>query len=278
MARWGIGDVQGCCAELRELLARIDYSADRDQLWFTGDLVNRGPESLPALRLVRSLDANAIVVLGNHDLHLLAAAYVPGHRLRAHDTLDEILAAPDRDSLLAWLLERPLLHFSPRHSDLLVHAGVLPQWDAPLARALAAEVEAALRHDPRALLGDMYGNKPDRWDADLKGTGRLRLIINVCTRLRFCAPDGRIDLKQKGPPDSARAPWLPWYLLPDRASRATRIIFGHWSALGFYRNHGVLCLDTGCVWGRSLTAVDLDERDRPPVSVPARSAVPLHDE
>jgi bis(5'-nucleosyl)-tetraphosphatase (symmetrical) len=143
VARWGIGDVQGCCAELRELLARIDYSADRDQLWFTGDLVNRGPESLPALRLVRSLDANAIVVLGNHDLHLLAAAFVPGHRLRAHDTLDEILAAPDRESLLAWLLARPLLHFSAADDDLLVHAGVLPQWDAPLARALAAEVEAA---------------------------------------------------------------------------------------------------------------------------------------
>ncbi|HEX9139969.1 MAG TPA: symmetrical bis(5'-nucleosyl)-tetraphosphatase [Steroidobacteraceae bacterium] len=278
MARWGIGDVQGCCAELRELLTRIDYSADRDQLWFTGDLVNRGPESLPALRLVRSLDANAIVVLGNHDLHLLAAAFVPGHRLRAHDTLDEILVAPDREALLAWLLARPLLHYSASHQDLLVHAGVLPQWDAPLARALAGEVEAALRHDPRALLRDMYGDKPDRWDPALKGTARLRLIINVCTRLRFCTPDGRIDLKQKGRPDAARAPWFPWYLLPERASRGTRIIFGHWSALGFYRKNGVLCLDTGCVWGGSLTAVNLDEPDRPPVSVPARSAVPLHAE
>jgi bis(5'-nucleosyl)-tetraphosphatase (symmetrical) len=278
VARWGIGDVQGCCAELRELLTRIDYSADRDQLWFTGDLVNRGPESLAALRLVRSLEANAIVVLGNHDLHLLAAAFVPGHKLRGHDTLDEILAAPDRESLLAWLLAQPLLHYSAAQQDLLVHAGILPQWDAPLARALAAEVEAALRHDPRALLADMYGDKPDHWDAALEGTGRLRLIINVCTRLRFCAPDGRIDLKQKGRPDSGRLPWLPWYLLPKRASRDTRIVFGHWSALGFYRNDGVLCLDTGCVWGGSLTAVNLDEPDRPPVSVAARSAVPLHSE
>lgn len=268
MARWAIGDVQGCCDELEQLLARIRFSSDRDRLWFVGDLVNRGPYSLQALRLVRSLGDNAVSVLGNHDLHLLAVA-LAGEKLRKSDTLSEILAAPDRDGLLEWLLLLPLAYFEPDHGDLLLHAGVLPQWTVAQTLQLAGEVQQALHDDPRALLSTMYGDQPDRWQATLTGLDRLRFAINVLTRLRFCTADGRVDFKQKGNPDSAPKPWLPWYKVPGRASREQRIVFGHWSALGFYCERGVLAIDTGCVWGGSLTAVNLDDPQAPPVSVPS---------
>ena len=269
MARWAVGDVQGCCDELRQLLARIRFSADRDQLWLVGDLVNRGPQSLATLRLVRALDANAISVLGNHDLHLLAVALV-GARQRRNDTLDEILAAPDRHVLLEWLQLLPLVHFEPEHGDLLLHAGVLPQWSTTQTLELAGEVQCALREQPRTLLSGMYGDQPDRWQPGLAGLDRLRLAINVLTRLRFCTADGRVDFSQKGKPDSAPPPWLPWFQVPGRATRAQRLVFGHWSALGFLSAHGVLALDTGCVWGGTLTAANLDDPEAAPVSVPSR--------
>jgi bis(5'-nucleosyl)-tetraphosphatase (symmetrical) len=269
MARWAVGDVQGCCEELEQLLARIRFSGDRDRLWLVGDLVNRGPASLAVLRLVRSLGDSAISVLGNHDLHLLAVAW-SGAKLRKNDTLSEILAAPDREPLLQWLQQLPLAHFEPEHGDLLLHAGVLPQWSVAQTLDLAAEVQQALRDNPRALLSDMYSDQPDRWQATLAGPDRLRLAINVLTRLRFCTADGRVDFKQKGKPDSAPKPWLPWFKAPHRASRDQRIVFGHWSALGFYSERGVIGLDTGCVWGGALTAVNLDDPQAPPVSVPSR--------
>jgi bis(5'-nucleosyl)-tetraphosphatase (symmetrical) len=269
MARWAVGDVQGCCDELEQLLSRIRFSSDRDRLWFVGDLVNRGPASLATLRLVRSLGDNAVSVLGNHDLHLLAVALV-GEKLRQSDTLDHILAARDRDALLEWLLLRPLAHLEPEHDELLVHAGVVPQWTVPQTLQLAAEVQRALRDEPRSLLSNMYGDQPDHWQATLAGMDRLRFTINVLTRLRFCTADGRIDLRQKGKPDSAPRPWLPWFKAPGRASRERRIVFGHWSALGFYSAPGLLGLDTGCVWGGALTAVNLDDPQAPPVSVPSR--------
>jgi len=272
MTRWAIGDVQGCCAELDELLQRIRFNADRDLLWFTGDLVNRGPHSLATLRRVRALAANAVVVLGNHDLHLLAVAFVPRHGLKRGDTLDEILAAHDRDALLGWLLERPLAHHDLAHHELLVHAGLVPQWHAHQAAQLAGEVQQALRHDPRALLSALYGDEPSQWQEGLTGTDRLRFIINVLTRLRVCTPQGRIDLRQKGAPADARPPWLPWFRISGRASAATRVVFGHWSALGYYDADGVLGLDTGCVWGGMLTAANLDDPEAPPVAVRARSA------
>jgi bis(5'-nucleosyl)-tetraphosphatase (symmetrical) len=268
MARWAVGDVQGCCDELQQLLARIRFSADRDQLWLVGDLVNRGPQSLATLRLVRALDANAISVLGNHDLHLLAVALV-GARQRRNDTLDEILAAPDRHVLLEWLQLLPLVHFEPEHGDLLLHAGVLPQWSATQTLELAGEVQRALREQPRTLLSGMYGDQPDRWQPGLAGLDRLRLAINVLTRLRFCTADGRVDFRQKGKPASAPPPWLPWFQVPARATRAQRLVFGHWSALGFLSAHGVIALDTGCVWGGTLTAVNLDDPEAAPVSVPS---------
>ena len=269
MARWAIGDVQGCADELAELIARIDFKPDRDQLWFVGDLVNRGPDSLRVLRWVRSLKDNAVCVLGNHDLHLLACAWV-GAKQRKNDTLSAILDAPDRDSLIEWLTERPLAHFAPEPKDLMVHAGVVPQWSVAETLAIGAEVQQALRTDPRRLLSAMYGDEPDCWRPSLKGLARLRFAVNVLTRMRFCTPDGRIDLKQKGKPDSAPAPWIPWFKAPRRASGNERIIFGHWSALGFYRTEQFIGLDTGCVWGGSLTALNLDLPQAPPISVPSR--------
>ena len=263
MTRYAIGDLQGCEEELRALLARLKFSADRDRLWFVGDLVNRGPDSLAALRRVRALGDNAVVVLGNHDLHLLAVACGVQRRRRS-DTLDEVLAAPDRDTLIEWLLTRPLAHAEGQ--DLMVHAGVVPQWTAARTLALADEVSRALRRDPRALFEQMYGDEPERWDERLAGPERLRFIINVLTRLRLCTADGRVDLSLKGPPPPPPATLRPWFEHPQRATRNVRVVFGHWSALGLVRRPDLLGLDTGCVWGGSLTAADLDT-DRPPLSV-----------
>ena len=265
--RYAIGDIQGCAKELRELLARLDFSADRDELWFVGDLVNRGPRSLEALREVRALGANATVVLGNHDLHLLAVAFGARPAGRAGDTLDDILAAPDRESLIEWLLGRPLAHFDGTRRDLLIHAGVIPEWSVPQTLALAGEVETALRRDPHAFFAEMYGDRPDRWSDELAGPERLRFIVNVLTRMRVCTADGQIDLAVKGPPAKARPGFRPWFEHEHRASRDARIVFGHWSALGYVNARGVLGLDTGCVWGGALTAERLDA-DEPPVSVP----------
>jgi len=264
VTRYAIGDLQGCDEELRALLARLKFSADRDRLWFVGDLVNRGPGSLATLRIVRALGDNAVVVLGNHDLHLLAVACGVQRRRRS-DTLDEVLAAPDRDTLIEWLLTRPLAYAEGR--DLMVHAGVVPQWTAARTLALADEVSAALRRDARALLEHMYGDEPERWDERLAAPERLRFIINVLTRLRLCTADGRVDTSLKGPPPRPPSPLRPWFEHPQRATRNARVVFGHWSALGLVQQPDVLGLDSGCVWGGSLTAVDLD-RERPPFSVP----------
>jgi bis(5'-nucleosyl)-tetraphosphatase (symmetrical) len=264
VTRYAVGDVQGCDQELRALLGRLRFSADRDQLWFVGDLVNRGPGSLASLRLVHGLRDNAVVVLGNHDLHLLAVAH-GAHRLRRSDTLDEVLVATDREQLLGWLLTCPLAH--AQGSDLMVHAGVVPQWTVALTLRLAAEVGAALRRDPRALLEQMYGNEPDRWEERLVGMERLRFVINVLTRLRVCSADGRVDLTVKGEPPPPSSPLRPWFEHANRATRDARVIFGHWSALGLVLRPGIVGLDSGCVWGGALTALDLDS-DRPPLSVP----------
>lgn len=255
MSRYAIGDIQGCCDELRALLTRLGFTADRDRLWFVGDLVNRGPQSLETLRFVHALADNAIVVLGNHDLHLLAVAC--GSRpARRSDTLNEVLHAPDRDLLLEWLATRPLAHFEA--GDLLVHAGVVPQWTVETTLGLAREVESALRNDPRKLFDHMYGDEPDHWNADLAGTDRLRFAINVLTRMRVCTKEGRVNLRIKGKPPAADSPWLPWFNVPGRRTRDTRVVFGHWSALGLVVREDVIGLDSGCVWGGELTAIDLD--------------------
>lgn len=262
MTRYAIGDVQGCHEELKELIGRLDFSWERDQIYFVGDLVNRGPASLQVLRYVRSLGDNAVVVLGNHDLHLLAVAY--GARRNKTDTLDEILEAKDRDELLDWLISRPLAYL--HGNELMVHAGVVPQWTVNMTIELAREVESALRADPRDVFEHMYGDEPAQWSDDLSLEDRLRFTINVLTRLRVCTADGRIDLKWKGKPPAANSPYQAWFDVKNRATRDARIIFGHWSAQGFVQRNGVVGLDSGCVWGGSLTAIDLDS-DRPPISV-----------
>lgn len=269
MTRYAIGDVQGCFEELRELLARLHFNADRDRLYFVGDLVNRGPASLQVLRLVRDLGDNATVVLGNHDLHLLAVAHGK-RRSRGTDTLADILSAPDRATLLDWLLTRPMAHTEAGPggtTDMLVHAGLVPQWDVSSALQLAREVESALRTDAAAVFEQMYGDEPDTWSSGLTGMERLRFTINVLTRLRVCTVEGRVDLKWKGKPPPARSLYRPWFDVETRESRAARVLFGHWSALGFVQREGVVGLDSGCVWGGSLTAFDLDE-ERPPIAVP----------
>jgi bis(5'-nucleosyl)-tetraphosphatase (symmetrical) len=268
VTRYAIGDVQGCNDELQALIARLNFSADRDQIYFVGDLVNRGPASLQVLRFVRSLGDNAVVVLGNHDLHLLAVVHGV-RRNRKSDTLDDVLTAPDRDALLEWLITRPMAHIHTHRDgrvDLIVHAGLIPQWTVDMTLSLAREVESALRNDPSRVFDHMYGDEPDRWSDDLSEKDRLRFTINVLTRLRVCMADGRIDLKWKGKPPPSNSPHQPWFDIERRQSRDARVIFGHWSALGFVQRNGVVGLDSGCVWGGSLTAFDLDT-DRPPITV-----------
>lgn len=276
MATWAIGDLQGCHAELRALLDSIDFDPGRDLAWFTGDLVNRGADSLGALRAVRALGDSAVTVLGNHDLHLLACRYVDGRKPRPGDTLDEVLAAPDCDELLDWLRRRPLVHHDAARNTLLVHAGLPPQWSIAEALALAGEVSAKLAGpDFIAELAQMYGNLPDRWDDALRGAQRFRFIVNGLTRLRYVTRDGRLDLKAKGAPGSQGAKLVPWYAAKERRSRDTRIVFGHWSTLRLTRAeeraYDVLPLDTGAVWGGALSAVDLDDGTRR--SVPAINPV-----
>jgi bis(5'-nucleosyl)-tetraphosphatase (symmetrical) len=258
MAVYAIGDVQGCYAPLQLLLARLSFDAARDHLWFTGDLVNRGPQSLAVLRFVRDLGDRAVCVLGNHDLHLLAvAAGTAGTKKR--DTLDEILRAPDRDELLRWLRSRPLLHHDADLSYTLVHAGLLPPWDLAQAQGLARETEAMLRSDRHPeFFRHMYGDLPDHWNENLHGFDRLRVIVNAFTRLRYCDLDGNMDLRPKGSPGSQPPDLLPWFQVPRRRSHGLKIIFGHWSALGLWQGDGVIGLDSGCLWGRALSAARLD--------------------
>jgi len=267
VALYAIGDVQGCDAELGALLSTLKFSADRDVLWFVGDLVNRGPESLKVLRRIRALGEAAVVTLGNHDLHLLAVAYGSA-RLRDGDTLAEILAAPDRTALLDWLRERPLMH-EDRHLKLcMVHAGLAPQWDMAQARACAQELEKALRREPAKLFDAMYGDQPDRWDDALEGAQRLRFIANCLTRLRYIDEEGRLALRVKRSPKKTQTRSLiPWFEARDARWRGPRIIFGHWSTLGFFRNADVTGIDTGCVWGERLTALRLDVANADPVQV-----------
>lgn len=251
-----IGDVQGCCDALDRLLAEIGFSASRDHLWMLGDLVNRGPRSLATLRRLKAFGAAANSLLGNHDLHLLAVAE-GAQRLKRQDTLDDILGAADRAALLDWLRQQRLAAFD--HGRLLVHAGVAPQWDCAATLALAAEVEAELRGGTRGeFLRGMYGNTPTRWSPGLTGIDRLRFVVNVLTRIRFCDAQGRLEFETKAGAAAAPPGFMPWFEVPGRLSAGTPIAFGHWSTLGLIDTPELLALDTGCVWGGSLTAVRLD--------------------
>ena len=255
---WMIGDLQGCCDPLERLLEHPEVAADPDaRLWFAGDLVNRGPKSLATLRRLMSLGDRVVAVLGNHDLHLLAAAAgvrKPGR----HDTLDEILAAPDRAELIDWLRTRPLAHFE--HGHLLVHAGVLAKWTVERTLALAAEVEETLQGPNwQKALQKMYGNEPTRWKDGFSGGKRLRVIINALTRMRLCNLKGHMDLQAKAEPGRIPPGRIPWFDVPGRATRDITVVFGHWSTLGLMIRPDAICLDTGCVWGGKLTAVRLQD-------------------
>lgn len=257
MARYLIGDLQGCDAPLARLLARIGFAASRDTMYVLGDLVNRGPASAAVLRRLMAYGDAARCLLGNHDLSLLAVAY--GHRApHRNDTLDDILRAPDRDAMLDWLRHRSLaLH---AHGILMVHGGVLPSWDVPQVLSLAAEVEAVLRGPALAgFLAHMWGNQPDRWDDALTGADRLRVVVNALTRLRFCTPQGVMDLKASGRLDQAPPGMLPWFDVPGRRTQDACIAFGHWSTLGYLRRPDIISMDTGCVWGGCLSALKIDE-------------------
>ena len=258
MATYAIGDLQGSNSSLQKLLADISFDARHDRLWFVGDLVNRGTESLQCLRFVRSLGDGAVTVLGNHDLHLLGVAEGAA-RMRNGDTLQPVLDAPDREELLDWLRHRPMLHIEGEH--VLVHAGLLPQWSVDKANALAQEVESALRSSGRRdFLAAMYGNHPDCWSDGLKGFDRLRVIVNAMTRMRLCTPGGRMEFSHKGEPANHPAGYLPWFDVPLRMSAGSTVICGHWSALGLKVERNLLSLDTGCLWGGALTAVRLEDR------------------
>ena len=269
MAIYAIGDIQGCYESLLWLLDSLRFDPSQDRLWFVGDLVNRGPNSLATLRFVKDLGARAVTVLGNHDLHLLALA-VGNQKQAKRSNLDAVLWASDRDELLHWLRHRPLMHFDEHKNFALIHAGLPPQWDLHDALSCAREVENVLRGpDCSHYLHAMYGNEPARWSSSLSGMDRLRFITNCFTRLRYCSADGTLALKEKASPGSQSPDCIPWFRLPDRATRDVRIIFGHWSTLGYAAEHNTWALDTGCVWKGRLTAIRVRRKKAiEPISVP----------
>jgi len=269
MSHYVIGDIQGCYDEFRHLLDLVAFDPPRDRLWLVGDLVNRGPDSLGVLRTVKALGTDAVTVLGNHDLHLLTVA--AGHRnAHRHDTLDSILRAPDRDELLTWLRTRPLV--VREDNLLLVHAGLLPSWTSATALMLSREVEAMLRSDAHDdFLRHLYGDQPARWNDALTGYDRLRVIVNACTRLRYCAADDTMDLAEKRGPEHAPPGYAPWFAHPERKSAGVTVLCGHWSTLDLLLAPRVAMLDSGCLWGGALTALRID--DWRVFQVPSRQAL-----
>lgn len=263
MTLYAIGDIQGCAGELEALLQKISFNASRDHLWLVGDLVNRGPDSLAVLRRIMALQAHATVVLGNHDLHLLATA--AGARApSANDTFGAVLEAPDAGELLDWIRHRPLVHHDAARTRLLVHAGVPPCWSVAEAIRWAREVTSALRSKRwRESLQSMYGNQPAVWSKKLTKKERRRFTINALTRMRYCDAKGRLDFEHSGEPGTQPAHLMPWFDVPGRLSRETQIVFGHWAALGVLRRADVTALDSGCVWGGGLTAIPLEPPGEP---------------
>lgn len=272
MAVWAIGDLQGCLGPTERLLERIRFDPARDRIWFCGDLVNRGGESLETLRLVHSLRESVVTVLGNHDLSLLAIAERrEADQRKVNPDLQRVLFASDRDQLLDWLRAQPLVHADRELGWMMVHAGLAPKWSADEALKMAAEVERVLRGKNRKeLLRNMYGDLP-AWSPGLRGNDRLRAIINVFTRMRYCSPRGRIAFEEKGAPGTQQPGLYPWYEVPGRVDRGLKLACGHWSSLGLFIGHGVHALDTGAVWGGPLTALQLDSEELRVVQVPGRN-------
>lgn len=258
MATYAIGDIQGCFAALQQLLTQVGFDPQQDRVWLAGDLVNRGPQSLEVLRWAMALEDRVVVVLGNHDLNLLAVA-AGGGKTSKRDTLGAILTAPDRRVLLSWLRRQKLFHVE--NGFAMVHAGLLPNWTIAQAQRLAQEVEWALqdRHFEQFLC-DLYGPASKRWRDNLDGIERLRVIVNAMTRMRLVGCDGAMDLNFKGELKDAPRDLLPWFAAPGRLSSEQPIVCGHWSALGLHVTDNILAIDTGCLWGKSLTALRLEDR------------------
>jgi len=270
MATYAIGDLQGCLDPLEALLEQIRFDPAADRLWFVGDLVNRGPQSLEALRFVRDLGDRAVTVLGNHDIHLLGCRF--GSRVaRGRDTLEPILEAEDGDELIEWLRHRPLLHHDSELGWTLVHAGIHPHWDLTQAMDAAAETETAMRaDDPAPFLAGIFGNQSDHPDSNPTPLDRQRFAINVFTRMRYCHPDGRLDFDEKRPPADADPALVPWFALPGRPMADRRIVFGHWSTLGpAVSRDNTWGIDQGCLWGHRLTALRLEDEALFAVDCPA---------
>lgn len=256
MSTYAIGDIQGCFHSFQRLLKHIEFNPQNDQLWLVGDIINRGTGSLEMLRWAYAHQHNVKMVLGNHDLHAITVAegFAKPHR---SDTLQSILAAPDKDTLVSWLRHQPLIY--QKNDYLMVHAGLLPQWSISQAKILAGEVESALRSTHyREFLACMYGNYPTIWHEDLQGFDRLRFITNTMTRMRICSQDGELEFKHKGELADIPEGWMPWFKVPLRHSKDCKIIVGHWSALGLHIADNIFALDTGCLWGGKLTALQLE--------------------
>ncbi|MDD4913921.1 MAG: symmetrical bis(5'-nucleosyl)-tetraphosphatase [Methylococcales bacterium] len=257
MAIYAIGDIQGCYDEFRRLLDVVKFDPGGDQLWLVGDLVNRGPKSLETLRFIKNLGSAAVSVLGNHDLHLIATVVSLG-KSGKKDTIGDILRAPDCDELIHWLRRQYLFYHN--HQYCMLHAGLPPQWDFALTVKMAREIEQAIQgHDYERIFRTMYGNKPSVWSSDMPKIERLRFAINCFTRMRYCTAEGALEFSQKGAPGSQPENLLPWFAVPGRKSLDMKIIFGHWSTLGFYQDYNCISIDTGCLWGGQLTALKLDQ-------------------
>lgn len=268
MAIYAIGDLQGCYDSLQRLLKKVKFDPEKDQLWFVGDLVSRGKKSLKTLRFVKSLGDSAVSVLGNHDISLLAMHYGV---LPESSSLKKTLASKHREELIDWLRFRPVLHVDKKLGFCMAHAGISPQWTLKQAKKYAKEIEVSLQgKDTADWLKQVYGNKPNLWSDDLTGYDRHRYILNAFMRMRYCkVKNGALDFKLKGVPKMKKTgstKYMPWFLLPERQNIKLRIVFGHWSSLGYYHDDNVIALDTGCVWGRQLTAIRLDKKSLPIIS------------
>ena len=270
MATYAIGDLQGCYESLLELLKKINFNETKDTLWFAGDLVNRGSDSLSTLRFVKSLGDSAITVLGNHDLHLLAIAH--GVKTTRSSDLQRILDAEDSDDLLDWLSTRPLLHYDPKLNYSIAHAGIYPLWSLKQALSYASELEKELATNLHQFLNNMYGDEPDAWTDSLTGFERLRFICNCFTRMRFCHADGTLDFSSNGAPGTIPKETLPWFEIAKRKDIDKKLLFGHWSTLGEIDKDNIYALDTGCVWGGKLTALQIDTKTPKYISIDCSAA------
>ena len=275
MATWAIGDLQGCYDVTQRLLEKIRFDPAVDRLWFCGDLVNRGGQSIETLRLVHSLREVSHVVLGNHDLSLLAISQrTPDEQRKVNPDLQGVLFAEDTHELIGWLRMQKLAHLDRELGWMMIHAGLAPKWTTQLAEKHAREVEKQLHGEGyRKLFRSMYGDKPN-WSPQLSGYDRSRAIINLFTRMRYCTPRGRMAIEEKGAPGTQAQGLYPWYEVPGRAQRDLKIVCGHWSTLGLMIGHGVHAIDTGAVWGGKLSALQLDTDELRLVQVPGRDVTP----